>query len=195
MITWQLLTGAAMAGCLDVLATLRLEIFREYPYLYDGRRDNELAYLQTYAQAPDGCVILVHDADAVVGAVTGMPFIHEGVEMLAAFSGSGLAVDDLYYVGELLLFPAYRARRLGVQLLAHLEEHVCSLGRYRRLACVTVARPDDHPCRPEGFVPITRFMARTGFVSLPGVTTHFAWHETDGIRRNHRMQFWIKELS
>lgn len=38
-ITEQLLTGAAIAEARDDLATLRLDIFPEYPYLYQGKRD------------------------------------------------------------------------------------------------------------------------------------------------------------
>lgn len=41
----RLLTGSAIADLLDDLATLRLGIFREYPYLYQGRRGDELEYL------------------------------------------------------------------------------------------------------------------------------------------------------
>lgn len=113
MLTRELITGTAIAGALDTLASLRLEIFREYPYLYDGRREDELDYLKSYAEAPDACVILAHAGGTVAGAVTGMPFIHEGAQMLAAIAGSRYSVENLYYVGELLLYPAYRNKGLG----------------------------------------------------------------------------------
>lgn len=77
MITEQLLTGSAIADAVDDLATLRLEIFPEYPYLYQGRREDELAYLNSYAEAPDACVILARDGITVIGAATGMPLVHE----------------------------------------------------------------------------------------------------------------------
>jgi hypothetical protein len=35
-ITEKLLAGAAVDASLDALVSLRLDIFREYPYLYDG---------------------------------------------------------------------------------------------------------------------------------------------------------------
>jgi hypothetical protein len=79
-------------------------------------------------------------------------------------------------------------------LLARLEEQVRSLGRFRTLTCATVERPDDHPLRPQGYIPIGRFLARTGFARLPGVTTTFTWRESDGVRREHAMQFWRKGL-
>ncbi len=71
VITEQLLTGAAITNAVDDLATLRLEIFPEYPYLYQGGREDELTYLGSYAEAPDACVILACDGLTVIGAATG----------------------------------------------------------------------------------------------------------------------------
>lgn len=198
-ITEQLLTGFAIADALDDLATLRLDIFPEYPYLYQGRREDELAYLGTYAEAPDAeapdaCVILAYDGLTVVGAATGMPLIHEDTQMLDAFAGTTDPLDEVYYVGELLFRPAYRNCGLGQKLLDRLESHIRSLGRYRRLTCATVERSDTHPLRPSNYIPITKFLARTGFTRLSGVTTHFMWREIDGVKRDHPMQFWGKYL-
>lgn len=192
--TEQLLTGTAIADVLDDLATLRLEIFQEYPYLYEGRREDELHYLATYAKTPDAVAILAYDGSTVIGAATGMPLIHEDAQICDAFAGTTLPLDEIYYVGELLFRPAFRNGGLGRKLLARLERHIRSLGSYRTLTCATVERPDDHPLRPPDYLPITRFLARTGFIRLSGVTTPFMWLETDGVKRNHPMQFWIKEL-
>ena len=194
VITEQLLTGTAIADGLDDVATLRLDIFPEYPYLYQGRREDELKYLDTYAEAPDACVILAYDGHAVIGAVAGMPLIHEDAQMHDAFAGTAFPLNEAYYIGELLFRLGYRKCGLGQKLLAQQESHIRSLGRYHTLTCATVERPDDHPLRPRDYIPITRFLARTGFVRLPGVTTHFMWRETDGVKRDHPMQFWSKEL-
>ncbi|MFA7405306.1 MAG: GNAT family N-acetyltransferase [Pelobacteraceae bacterium] len=194
MITEQLLTGAAIADAVDDLATLRLEIFLDYPYLYQGKREDELTYLGSYAEAPDACVILARDGLAVIGAATGMPLVHEDAQMRDAFAATAFPLNEAYYVGEMLFRPAYRNSGLGRKLLAQLESRIRSLGSYRRLTCATVERPDDHPLRPRDYTPITRFLSRTGFVRLSGVTTRFTWRETDGTTRDHPMQFWSKEL-
>ena len=193
-ITGQLLTGTAIADILDDVATLRLEIFQEYPYLYQGRREDELTYLGTYSEAPDASIILAYHGQAVIGAVAGMPLIHEDARMLDAFAGTTFPFNKIYYVGELLFRPAYRNCGLGRKLLDQLESHIRSLGRYHRLTCATVERPDDHPLRPRDYIPITRFLARTDFARLPGVTTSFMWLETDGVKRDHPMQFWSKDV-
>lgn len=193
-ITEQLLSGTAIADALDDLATLRLAIFPEYPYLYQGTREDELTYLATYAEAPDACAILAYDGLTVIGAATGMPLVHEGAQMLDVFAGTTFPLDGVYYIGELLFRPAYRNCGLGQKLLARLEHYIQSLACYSKLTCSTVERPEDHPLRPHGYIPITRFLARTGFARLSGVTTSFIWRETDGVKRDHPMQFWIKNL-
>lgn len=190
----MLLTGSNIESCLDALAALRLEIFREYPYLYEGLREDELCYLKSYVAAPDACVILSQESGTIEGAVTGMPLIHEDAQMLSGFTENSLDVEGFYYVGELLLYQAFRNRGLGSKLLGQMEAHIRSLGKYCKLTCATLERPDDHPARPLEYTPITRFLAHSGFVMLPGVTTQFPWRETDGVKREHLMHFWVKEL-
>ncbi|MDA8226695.1 MAG: GNAT family N-acetyltransferase [Desulfitobacterium hafniense] len=193
-ISERLLTGASITDVLDDLTTLRLGIFSEYPYLYQGKREDELKYLATYAEVPDACTILAYDGLTVIGAATGMPLIHEDAQMLDAFAGTTFPLNQVYYVGELLFRPAYRNCGLGQKLLDRLESHIQSLGSYRKLTCATVERPDDHSLCPSDYIPITRFLARTGFARLSGVTTSFMWREIDGVKRDHPMQFWIKDL-
>ena len=193
-ITTQLLTGPAIAASLDGIASLRLAIFREYPYLYAGRREDELGYLRIYAEARGAFVMTVTDSGTLAGAATGIPLCHEDRQLLAAFAGASHAVDEIFYLGELLFSPAYRNHGLGLRLLAEVEEHVRSLGSYRYLTCATVVRPASHPLRPPAYLPIDRFLARTGFAALAGVTTSFTWLEIDGVKRDHPMQFWLKAL-
>jgi len=191
-LTTTLLTGAAIVERLDDLASLRLEIFREYPYLYQGRREDERTYLSTYAEAPDACIILADDGAKAVGAATGMPLIDEDPSLLTAFQDSPYPLDGIYYVGELLLLPPYRHQGLGHELLTQIEEHIRGLGRYHAWTCAVVERPDDHPLRPSAYRPISRFLDRTGFERLADTTTTLTWTEIDGVKRAHTMQFWIK---
>ncbi|MDD2900219.1 MAG: GNAT family N-acetyltransferase [Desulfuromonadaceae bacterium] len=194
MITDTLLTGSAVAECLDDLASLRITIFREYPYLYDGLRKDELTYLRHYMETPEALVISVKDSGKMIGAATGMPLRYENESLVAPFSSTPYSVDDLYYVGEILFSPTYRDNGRGLRLLNQIEEYVSTLETYRFLTCATIVRPDNHSLRPENYIPIDRFLARTGFSMLPDVTTNFTWLETDGVSRDHEMQFWLKEL-
>jgi len=190
----QLITGASAADSLNGLASLRLEIFREFPYLYEGLREDELRYLRLYVETPDAFVLTVTDSGKIVGAATGVPLCYEHRELIEPFAGTPYHVEEIYYVGELLYLPAYRKQGSGLRMVQQVEEYVRSRGKFRYLTCATVVRPDDHPSRPVNYVPIERFLNRTGFAPLSGVTTSFTWRETVGVSCSHPMQFWIKVL-
>jgi hypothetical protein len=55
---------------LDEVARLRIEVFREWPYLYDGTLDYERDYLAHFADAEDALIVAARDGDSVVGAAT-----------------------------------------------------------------------------------------------------------------------------
>ncbi len=57
------LTGSALEPWLDALGELRIRVFREYPYLYDGSLAYEREYLQRYLGAQDALVVMVSDYD------------------------------------------------------------------------------------------------------------------------------------
>lgn len=192
--TLQILTGREIAASLPAVAELRLAIFREYPYLYAGDAASEQKYLAVYADAADACLVTVNAGNSVAGAATGIPLSLETGELVNPFAASAYEVDNCYYIGELLFYPAFRNRGLGSRVLKLIEERVRSLGRYRYLTCVTVVRPAGHPLCPADYLPIDRFLARTGFKPLPGICANFTWSELDGVRREHGMQYWLKEL-
>jgi len=191
-VTEYLLSGNDIVGHLDALASLRLDIFQEFPYLYSGRREHELAYLAGYAEKPGACVIFAEADGVIIGAATGMPLRFEGESLSTPFVETPYPLDHIYYIGELMFRQGYRNLGLGQRLLAQMENHIRSLGRFDKIVCATVERPDDHPLRPGNHVPITRFLDRAGFALLSGITTNFTWREVDGVKRDHTMQFWIK---
>lgn len=194
-ITMQLINGKEVTEHLDDLASLRLTIFREFPYLYDGDRAGEHRYLQLYAETTDAFVVACSAEGSMIGAATGIPLRYEVQELQSPFVATSYPVDEVYYVGELLFLPEYRNQGLGQELMTLVEEEIRRFGTYRYLCCATVARPDDHPLRPAAYTPIDRFLARTALQPLPGVTASFGWREIDGREERHIMNFWIKELS
>jgi hypothetical protein len=69
----RLLRGAEIEPHIDDLARLRIQVFREFPYLYDGNLDYEAEYLATYVRSADSLCVLVRDEGRVVGASTSLP--------------------------------------------------------------------------------------------------------------------------
>ncbi len=113
---FAVLTESAMRDWLLEVARLKIQVFREWPYLYDLDMDYDSRYLSHYAMAPDSVLVLVMDGDEVVGASTGMPLIHEKSHFKKQFQENGMMVQDWYYFAESVLLPRYRGKGLGNHL-------------------------------------------------------------------------------
>ena len=85
MLTFKCLSGAALHQYIDELAQLRMQVFRDFPYLYDGDAAYEARYLSTYIAAPESIIVLAFDGAKAVGASTGVPLKHETAEVKLPF--------------------------------------------------------------------------------------------------------------
>ena len=98
-------TGAAVGQYLAALAVLRIEVFREYPYLYDGDVAYEEKYLATYARSPDALVAIAWDGDLLIGAATALPLTAHSDEVVPPLQAAGYDPATVYYFGESVLRP------------------------------------------------------------------------------------------
>ena len=70
---YEKLTGVALEAVIPDLARLRISIFRDWPYLYEGSAEYEANYLSRYSNTPDALVIGAYDGGRLVGASTATP--------------------------------------------------------------------------------------------------------------------------
>ena len=61
-------TGRSLEPWLEALGELRIRVFREYPYLYDGTLEYEREYLRRYLDARDSLVVIVTGENGNPGA-------------------------------------------------------------------------------------------------------------------------------
>ncbi len=189
------LPGEALNQFIPELARLLIEVFRDFPYLYDGDPDYEARYLQTYIEAPDSVIVLAFDGDKVVGASTGIPLRYETDEVKAPFIKAGIDVDSVFYCGESVLLSQYRGKGAGVAFFEHREQHAQELGGYEFSCFCGVQRPEDHPRRPSGYKPLDNFWRRRGYEKHPELNTTFSWKELDEEHESPKpMTFWMKKL-
>ena len=69
MIDVRVLTGAALDAALDDVARLRITVFREWPYLYDGDLEYERDYLNAYRKSSDAVLIGAFDGTELIGVL------------------------------------------------------------------------------------------------------------------------------
>lgn len=189
----RILTGPEVAGALDDLARLRIAVFRDWPYLYDGDVDYERDYLRAYT-SPGAVVVAAYDGGRMVGAATGAPMEHHAADFAAAFAARPEPLDQIYYCAESVLLPQWRGRGLGHAFFDGREAQARALGR-RYSAFCAVIRPDDHPARPAGYRPLDGLWRKRGYAPLPGVIAHFRWRDVGaGAETSKPLQFWMKTL-
>jgi GNAT superfamily N-acetyltransferase len=194
-VTITTVTGAGILPFIPDAARLRISVFREFPYLYDGSQEYEQKYLRTYSKSAGSVFVVARDGERVVGVSTGMPLAQETEEVQRPFSEAGIPVEEVFYFGESVLEPAYRGQGIGVQFMQAREAHARSLPGIQRAAFCAVARAADHPQRPPGFVPLDEFWKRRGFVRTE-LRTEFTWKETSEAAESPKtMNFWMKELT
>lgn len=189
------LTGAAMRAAIPELARLRVAVFRDWPYLYDGTVDYETGYLRRFAASVDAVVVAAYDGDAVVGVATGAPLRDHAEAFGKAFTDRGLDIDRIFYCGESVLLPSHRGHGLGHAFFDGREAHARALARFTHITFCGVVRPDDHPLKPASYRPLDAFWTKRGYAKADSLTTSFAWKDIDQADETPKpMQFWLKAL-
>lgn len=180
----------------DALGRLRIEVFREYPYLYDGTLDYEREYLSTYLNSERSLVVLVFDGARVVGATTCIPLVDEGPEFQQPFVRAGYELNEICYFGESILLPSFRGRGVGREFFRRREEHAARLCGIRITAFCAVDRPPDHPRRPPGYEPLDAMWTRMGYTRHPELQATFVWKEIGEPAESPKtLTFWLKECA
>ena len=177
------------------VARLRIAVFRDWPYLYDGDEDYEAQYLSTYVRSADSVFVLAVDGDRVVGASTGLPLADEEPAFLAPFAERGIDGSQVFYCGESVLLPAYRGRGLGHAFFDRREAHARALGRFDWTAFAAVDRDEADPRRPHDHRGNEGFWTKRGYVRQPEMTMRLSWKEVGDTNETEKaLTFWLRPL-
>ncbi len=180
---------------LSDLAALRTEVFYDWPYLYVGSRHYETNYLRGFGHSERAAVIAAFDGEQVVGVATCLPLADEPEHVQRPFLDHGLNPQDYFYFGESVLRKEYRGRGVGVAFFAAREAQARKFGEYKYTAFCAVQRPDDHPLKPENFVPLDSFWTKRGYTKQPHLTCQMSWLNRGEIEKTSKpLTFWTKTL-
>jgi len=194
-VTVRRLEGPAIAPVIDGLAALRIEVFRAWPYLYDGDLDYERRYLGQLAASPEALVVGAFAGEALVGAATALPLADEHAEFREPFEARGDDVGQIFYLAESVLQSAWRGRGLGHRFFDEREAVARERG-FARAAFCAVTRDERDPRRPSGYRALDPFWRKRGYLPLDGVTCRFAWRDVgDAEETEKTLQFWGRRLA
>jgi GNAT superfamily N-acetyltransferase len=202
MATIQLktVTGAALAQHCQDLARLRIQVFKEFPYLYAGSYEYEQVYLQAYLKCPQAAFVLALDGEKIVGASSCIPMQYADAIFQQPFirhkTTLGLELEQLFYCAESVLEPAYRGKGIGLAFFQAREAYARRLGGLTHSCFCAVERPVDHALRPATYQPLEEFWHKCGYSPQVYLTTSLVWQDIDQTEPTAKtMNFWLKELN
>ena len=178
---------------LQALATLRMTVFRAWPYLYDGSLDYEANYLEEFLGSEEAVVIVARVGDIPVGMATASPMATQSDVIKAPFLAAGVDIGTIHYLGESVLLPQFRGQGVGHRFFDEREAAARAAGADRTAFCAVVREMGD-PRRPDDARDLTDFWQKRGYRPTPH-DTQLSWKEVgESHESEHLMRFWIKNL-
>lgn len=186
------LKGKEIATILEDLGRLRIAVFRDFPYIYEGNTEYELDYLAIYPRSERSLVFAVYDGEQLVGATTCLPLSDEFEAIIKPFEWVGIDPDTVMYFGESVLLPTYRGQGLGHRFFDERERFARELG-FEITAFCSVNRPEDHPLRPAGYRSNDAFWQKRGYVPDPEIVCSMSWPDLGETEHSLKtLTFWLK---
>ena len=188
----EILSGASIRPLLPELAKLRIKIFREYPYLYEGSEEYEKHYLERYAESPSSILVIARNLQgAIVGASTGNAMENEMGEVAKPFVEAGYDTNDFYYFAESVLLPEYRGQGIGKDFMqARLNKAAEQKKKYA--AFCSVMREG---VAPQNYNSPEYLWKKQGFEKHPELVSYFSWKDIgDEVETRKPLVYWLKKL-
>ncbi len=188
----ETVSGPEAETALPALARLRIEVFRAFPYLYEGNAAYEHDYLRTYVKVPGAAIVLAKAGERIVGASTCLPLSAETPNVQRPFREAGMDVSRIFYFGESVLLPEYRGRGAGV---AFFKAREAQAQGYATTCFCAVQRPKEHPLRPKDYVPLDEFWHHRGYRRRDDLFCFMSWRDIgEAAETEKKLIFWTKTL-
>lgn len=193
VITKEILTPMLARNFVSELGVLRMRVFAEFPYLYDGDLEYEENYLETYFKAKSALIGVVRADGKLIGMTSAVSLMEEEESFRRPFINEGHDPEEYFYFGESLLLPEYRSLGLGRWFMDIRLKKARALSYRYACFCRVVRSPDD-PRRPQGYRDLDSFWSALGFSPM-SLSTTYQWKELgEDAQSAKTMEFWRKEL-
>ncbi|MBK7963087.1 MAG: GNAT family N-acetyltransferase [Bdellovibrionales bacterium] len=191
--------GAEILPQIETVSQLRIQEFKNYPYLYVGTKEYEENYLRGFATDPKSCLAIARMDGEVAGIATAMPLksdadILKDVEKV--FAEAGEQIELYYYFGEFIVLSKYR--RLGISMRIEKDlEAIARSQKFSKLCLSTVVREQNDSRRPPDYKATDSVWSKMGFfVTRLKIEYHWPTIQEDGrvVDTINSMRFWEKVL-
>lgn len=191
----RLLNASEVEASLSTIAELRIKVFKDFPYIYDGSIEYEVKYLGRYLKASGARFIGAFHQAKLVGVATCLPLIEEDDFVQKTFQDNGYSLNDIFYFGESVLLPQFRGQGVGHRFFDLRESVAREYGALKTAFCA-VQRDPQHPLRPTGYRPLDEFWKSRGYTRHDNLIGQFEWKDIgEGAETSKQMVYWLKELT
>ncbi|HEU5280399.1 MAG TPA: GNAT family N-acetyltransferase [Gammaproteobacteria bacterium] len=178
---------------IEQIANLRITVFKDYPYCYDGDMAYESEYLQTYTNCEESTIVIALSNQCVIGASTAIPLEFEVDAFKKPFEKEN--IKKIFYLGESVLLREFRGKNIYRHFFHEREKAALHHGCNRTTFCA-VERPASNTLRPLNYYPLDAIWNHFKYEKNNGRYTYFYWkdiHET--VETAKRMVYWEKTLA
>ena len=185
---------------IEYISKLRIEVFREFPYLYNGDIEYEMKYMKDYTSDQKGMIAVAWKEGEIAGISTGIPLISESeivAEAHDAFKSHNINSKDCYYYGEIIVLPKFRGLGITSKLYEAQDEIIKKWG-FKHACILTVVRESDHPLKPKAYKSLDNMWSHLGFFKN-NIRVEFHWPtiQHDGSTKDvkNTLEFWTKDMA
>jgi GNAT superfamily N-acetyltransferase len=189
------LQGEKIIPYLDDLAKLRIAVFKEYPYLYEGDSAAEANFIKKYINCAHAILFVVLHDNKVVGVATGLPLEFEFDAIKQPFIDNNLIIKNIYYLGDQILLPEYRGQGIGKKFFTGMEAGIKNFNQYSCIAFCAIERDISHPKKPKNYQSLDEYYKKHGYKKHPELVAKIPWAEIGSAEKiNHTLVFWLKNI-
>ena len=195
-VSLKVFKGNEITPYVSDITQLSLQIYREYPYLYEGTEEEYLPFIQRYSESNDGIASILFDDKKLIGVCIGMPLNEMRDNYLGNFSSiTKEELDSLYYLGEFLLLKQYRSQGNGKQMYTSFENEVIKKSLYKTLCFCKIQEFLEHPSQPDNYFSMNNFWKQSEYVAREDLSFNVDWVNVNETTLSpHQLYFWFKPL-
>jgi GNAT superfamily N-acetyltransferase len=197
----KIVTGKEMIPLLPFVAEQRIQIYRDYPYLYDGNmmeNGEEMKYLHWFVAQPQSAFAVAYDGAEPVGFISATDladFDAHFAGTIELFTKAELDPKKYYYFADSVVKPEYKNKQIETALVEAIEQHAKKLGY--AAGCFADESHEQHPLKPKDFVDHDAAFKTSGYIrSSLSITFGWSTIQVDGSSKHqeHVLTFWLKNF-
>ncbi len=190
------LRGRDALTYLEPIAKLRIKVFAEWPYIYEGDLDYEKHYLETYFKTKNSFITLAFSEQGlIVGATTAVWLPNADPSFQKPFLDAKYDLETICYYGESVLLSKWRGQGVGKEFMFRREKFAKTFPTVIHCAFCAVMRPNSHPLYDKSYKSLDGFWHKIGFSPVQGMVAHYSWKDIGDQNETEKpLQFWMKKL-